>query len=390
MHIAALTRFLPKPDFNSGDRRFVALLGALARKHDVHLFGHECDAEDQDGLEALRRVGVHVGAPGWTGFVQQTLSRVYHLALFEFYHAYEEHAVNFLRRQPRALCVIDSVDVHFARQAAGEAVGARTGASPDERQRELAAYMASDAVIAVTAEDQAVLQEAGLRRPIYVIPNIVPLRRRVKRVRNADVLFVGGFNHTPNTDAVRWFVEDIWPLVRRAVPTARFRVVGSNPPPEVLALGAAPGVEVVGFVPDTGPFLDEASVSVAPLRYGAGMKGKVNEAMASGLPVVTTEYGVQGLAAVPGVHAVVAGQADSFAAGLISLLQHPERAEEIGRAGQELAGRFTPEAVAGLTDAMCEDLARHVVHPVPLRTAWLSSQARIALQRAGRLLGRHG
>jgi glycosyltransferase involved in cell wall biosynthesis len=105
------------------------------------------------------------------------------------------------------------------------------------------------------------------------------------------MIFVGGFRHEPNIDAVVYFCEEILPRVKNVIPEARFTIVGSYPPVEVKNLNNE-YITVTGHVSSTTPYLQESYVSVAPLRYGAGMKGKIGEAMAHGLPVVTTTKGV--------------------------------------------------------------------------------------------------
>src|SRR5690606_4514163 len=121
------------------------------------------------------------------------------------------------------------------------------------------------------------------------------------------------FRHDPNLDGVTWFVNEIWPGVRARHPAARLTVIGSYPTRAVHALGETAGVTVLGYVPDLEPHLDRAAVAIAPLRFGAGMKGKVTDAMAAGLPVVTTTIGAQGLDLVGGRHAWIADDADAFA-----------------------------------------------------------------------------
>jgi hypothetical protein len=155
-------------------------------------------------------------------------------------------------------------------------------------------------------------------------------------VRVHSLSFVGGFRHTPNVDAVSWFIEEIFPLIQAKVPDVVFRIVGSHVPPEIESLRGRPGIEIVGFVEDTTFWLDEAAVSVAPLRYGAGMKGKVTEALSAGVPVVTTSIGAQGLGATSGLHLCIADTAKDFAETVVAALADPLAAERMGREGQRL------------------------------------------------------
>jgi glycosyltransferase involved in cell wall biosynthesis len=135
-----------------------------------------------------------------------------------------------------------------------------------------------------------------------------------------NIIFVGGFWHKPNADAVAWFVREIWPLVLAKAPDCRFLVVGSNPGPEMLAMAKAPNVDVLGFVPDIEPLYDSARVCVAPIRFGAGVKGKVGQSMAHGLPVVATSVGAEGMQLQDGKHLLVADEPEAFARHVLSLL----------------------------------------------------------------------
>jgi glycosyltransferase involved in cell wall biosynthesis len=256
--------------------------------------------------------------------------------------------------------IIDSVDVSFARSAAGVVVGAVDPAFAElEYQFELPTYRAADAVVVVSDDDEKILTREGDMPPLYVLPIIMPTRPRVPGERKCEALFIGGFKHEPNLDGLRWFISDVWPAVRAAVPAACVKVIGSHAPPEVWAFQQVPGVEVLGFVPDTNPYLDQAAVSIAPLRYGAGMKGKVAEAMASGLPVVTTRVGAQGFGAVHGKHLLIADVPADFAQALIDLFLDPQCRERLGRAGQQhIAGMCGPEAVGRSVEQMIR-----AVHP---------------------------
>jgi glycosyltransferase involved in cell wall biosynthesis len=176
----------------------------------------------------------------------------------------------------------------------------------------------------------------------------------------------------------------VGPAIRRAVPDATLTVVGSHPPGEVRDLAGVDGIEVVGYVPETGPYLDRAALSVAPLRYGAGMKGKVVEAMASGMAVVTTLVGAQGLDVVSGRHAVVADEPGEFGRRVVELLADPDRAERIGREGRELvAGICSKEAARGRLDEVLSavvDRERPAIPP----PSWLARSAWDLTRRAVR------
>ncbi|WP_306582748.1 glycosyltransferase family 4 protein, partial [Dokdonella sp.] len=132
----------------------------------------------------------------------------------------------------------------------------------------------------------------------------------------ADLVFVGGFQHPPNVDAIEWFVREVFPAVRAQLPQVKLHVIGSRVPASIQAL-ADETVVVHGFVEDIMPFMDGCRVSVAPLRYGAGVKGKVNMAMSCGLPVVATPIAVEGMHVSAGREVMVAAEATDFADAIV-------------------------------------------------------------------------
>ena len=128
-------------------------------------------------------------------------------------------------------------------------------------------------------------------------------------------------SHPPNIDAMQWFVREVWPRIAERLPDAKFHIVGSKMPDAVRTLGSAERVVAHGHVPDISPFLDGCRISVAPLRYGAGVKGKVNQSMAHGQPVVATPIAVEGMHVETGRDALVAEDADAFAEAVVALYQ---------------------------------------------------------------------
>jgi len=172
------------------------------------------------------------------------------------------------------------------------------------------------------------------------------------------LIFHGHMATRSNVDAIVHFVQTQWPAIRKAVPDARLYVVGIRPPRAVVALGKAdPSVVVTGFVERPVEYLRKVSVSVDPLRVGAGLQNKVLEAMAVGLPVVATPVANEGIGAVAGENIEIARLDRGFTEQVITLLQNPSRCEELGRAARAfILEHWTWEHYLGQLERMFEQV----------------------------------
>ena len=360
------------PDLQAGDRRFAWILKTLEETFPSDLYmSWISEPYDAERLTILRQYfRGSIFTPPWRGLEATLCKRPYAFCLIEFWHMTERVAPTIRRVLPWAPIIVDTVDVHFVREEAALMLGLlNTEEVNSRKQRELSTYREADAVIVVTEDDAVALRSAGIRTPIHIIPVVVPSRSRPEQEREAELLFVGGFNHAPNVDGLIWFVRECFPHVRSSVADASVTVVGSNPPPEILALADIPGVKIVGYVPDTGPYLDRAAVSVAPLRYGGGMKGKVVEALAAGMPLVTTTPGVQGIPVSDGNGARVADSAEDFAAAIVWALSNRSAAEAMGMEGRQKIGEVCgPDIVSLRVKEMVRTLARRP--SLSQRIAW--------------------
>jgi sugar transferase (PEP-CTERM/EpsH1 system associated) len=198
-----------------------------------------------------------------------------------------------------------------------------------------------DAVLAVSHEDQAALQRAAAQdTDITVIPIAVDVEevQVVQRVQNPrHILHVGTMYWPPNIDAIEWFIEHIYPLVRQRRPDVQFDVVGSRPPASLLALNdAGLGINVTGYVEDITPHLQRAGVMIVPLRAGGGMRVKILDALAQGMPIVSTTLGAEGIAVEPGRDLLIADTPEEFAQAILQLLDDPDLAARLGAAGRRL------------------------------------------------------
>src|SRR5213079_1983130 len=159
-----------------------------------------------------------------------------------------------------------------------------------------------------------------------------------------DFLFIGGFQHKPNIDAVLFFARDILPIVQARLPDAKFYIIGDKAPPAVVAL-ASENIIVTGLQPNVRPFFDSVKLSVAPLRYGAGVKGKINQSMAFGVPVVATSLAIEGMGLVDGEDIVVADEPKEFGRALIELYQSEELWTRLSENGiRKTRALYSPDA----------------------------------------------
>jgi glycosyltransferase involved in cell wall biosynthesis len=164
------------------------------------------------------------------------------------------------------------------------------------------------------------------------------IRNRAAKSAERKIVFVGAMDYFPNQDAAVFFVNSIWPVLRRRLPDVELAIVGANPGAEVLALGDIPGIHVTGLVPDVRPWYAGAMAAVVPLRTGGGTRLKILEAMAAGVPVISTPLGAEGLAVTHQENILLADQddAEGWAELLVKLVESPERREQLAGAGLRL------------------------------------------------------
>jgi GT2 family glycosyltransferase/glycosyltransferase involved in cell wall biosynthesis len=353
---------LPLVDLNSGSlrlRRIVELM--VAQGHRVTFLGM-AGIDQEACAEQLRALGVEVhpidaqrlrargfAIPGPGVDLPALLRRGrFDLAWLSVYPIAELYLPEIREHSPGTRIVVDTMDVCCLRERRGAELAGdpvALAAAERTREREVAVYTRADVLVAVSREDAAALGELAPDVPAHVLSNIHP---DVGDAPGFDdrrgLVFVGHFDHAPNVDAVLEFHAHAWPAVRAALPDATLTIVGPKPPADVRAL-AGPGVVVTGWVAEVAPYLDAARVSIAPLRFGAGVKGKIGEALSHGLPVVTTPVGAEGMGLLDGEHVLVETDQAAFAAAVARL--HGDRAlwERLARAGRDhIAGSLGPVA----------------------------------------------
>lgn len=220
------------------------------------------------------------------------------------------------------------------------------------RFQRIQCFTAQDAAMATT-----IAPEISNRFRVNPFGIEMPPSFDISREQPGTLVFVGALSHTPNVDAALWLVEEIMPIMRRLQAGVRLTIVGQSPPPRVLEL-ANDDIVVTGAVPKIDPFLEAASVVVAPMRIGGGMRTKVLEAMAYGKAVVTTDRGIWGLdLAGEEPPAAIANDATEFAEACVGLLRDLGRRRDLGgRARAFVAKHHSPAAHTSRLEQILNEL----------------------------------
>lgn len=361
--ILVVDALTPRPDHDSGSLRMFNLM-RLLRAQGAHVVFLPANRQhDGDYTQALQQLGVEAWyapfagrAPAWfrehgARFDVVLLSR--HYVASEFLPLVKRHA-------PQAKTVFDSVDLHYLREARGAEMEGDAGlraAAARTRDSELEVIAAVDTTLVVSTVEQRLLAADAPGARIELLSNLHEVAGAgASFAQRRDLVFVGGFRHPPNVDAVVWFAREVMPIVRARLPQVTFHCVGSDPPDEVRALGALAGVVVHGHVPDLAPMMDGLRIAVAPLRYGAGVKGKVNLSMAHGQPVVATTTAIEGMHLTDGVDARVADHPQAFADAVVELYEDEAMWTRLSRNGLDnVARHFSMRAAREVVDRVFFD-----------------------------------
>lgn len=273
--------------------------------------------------------------------------RSFDFVYIAFWHI-AEYFIDLIKSQiPSVPILIDTMDIHYLREER-EAELTKDNSlklkAKENKKRELAVYSKADVITTVTEADRSELRNHIKNKPIFILTDVHDPRENTPTFQDRkDLIFVGNFNHKPNEDAVLFFSNEIFPLIKSKLPEIKFYIVGNNPTEKILALNSV-DIIVTGWVPDVKEYIDKCRVEVVPLRYGAGNKGKVGEALSSGIPIVTTLIGAEGMGIENGVHAFICNEPKSFAEKVVELYQNQELWYTFSEQGKKLiASQYSSE-----------------------------------------------
>ncbi|WP_343651676.1 glycosyltransferase [Stenotrophomonas sp.] len=345
--VLILDEEVPRPERDSGSLRQVNLIRLLLQGGAHVVFVPTRREHAGEATEALQRMGVEVWyAPFLEGVAGWLRS---HGARFDVVMLVRHHVANAClplvkRYAPQARTVFDTVDLHYLRERRGAEVAGDAGLLRNaERTRasELAVMDQCDVTVLVSAAEREQLQADAPQVQVELISNLHDVAGAgAPWAQRHDLVFVGGFGHPPNLDAMEWFIGDVFSILRARLPQVQLHVIGAGTPDSLKALAATqPGVQMHGFVEDITPYMDGARIAIAPLRFGAGVKGKINLSMAHGQPVVGTTCAVEGMHLQAGRDVLVADTAEAFADAVARLYQDPQLWQQLSDAGLDNVAR---------------------------------------------------
>lgn len=332
-HVLVVDHYVPQPDKDAGSRTIHQFITSLVQEGYLVTFWPDNLWRDPHYTARLQSLGVEViYGPAFVDQFARFLSEradLYDAVLLSRPHI-ADHYIDEVRNLTKARIVYYGHDLHFRRLTAANEVQSGSVALADiaaMKATEIALCRKADVALFPNGEEAGIIGElAGRDCSVRAIPAYCFHTSEIAAARSAPVdrntsgqpaqlLFVGGFNHAPNRDGLLWFCSAVWPQLNTNFKAA-LSVAGSNADAQILAL-SGDGIDVLGFVSDEEllRLYARADVVVAPLRYGAGVKGKVIEAMARGVPVVTTSVGAQGIQDASEM-LLIADDADAFAAAI--------------------------------------------------------------------------
>ncbi len=320
----------PEPDKDAGSVRLTNLLRICRDMGYGVTFFADNRANTGRYTRDLQDDGIEVLYHPWLDSLQDFFSK--RGAEFDYILVSRHYvAVNYIpllkRYCPNARFIFDTVDLHYLREqrlAKLEQSKTLEGTARQTRRSELAVIKAADATLVVSAVEQTLLAKDAPGEKVHVLSLIHHIAGRDKSfAQRKDLFFVGGYQHPPNIDGACWFVKEVWPLIRMQLPKLKFHLIGSKAPQAVRSLHGN-GVIFHGYVESLDSFVNDCRLTVAPIRYGAGIKGKISMSMAHGQPAVVSEIAAEGMFVEHETEILIAKDAEAFAREVVRLYQDEE------------------------------------------------------------------
>lgn len=345
LRIIIFDEITPEPDKDAGSVTAYEYMKSLINLgHRVTFIPNNlCDAGTY--TQNLQRIGVEcIHTPYYTS-VEKYLSDYGSFADMVFLNrvTIADKYFDYVKKYcSNSKIIFNTVDLHYLRQQRQSNIDKSEilkKISESTKKKELSIIRKSDATIILSNAEKELLSKELVdhKNKLVVIPLIMNIPGRKKQFKERDgIVFIGGFRHQPNVDAVLYFVENIWPYMKKKRPNISFTIVGSHPPKEICALECE-DIIVKGYVQDVSEIFENTLATIVPLRYGAGIKGKIGHSLSYGVPVVSTSIGVEGMGLLHDNNVITADEPHDFVDQTFKLIDDEEKWNSISLSGLKFA-----------------------------------------------------
>lgn len=351
MNVLVIGYVWPEPASSAAGYRMLALLDAFRQQDwDVTFASPAEKSIHRADLPArgIREVNIALNCTSFDDFVRELAPD---LVMFDRFMMEEQFGWRVEKHCPNAIRLLDTEDLSCLRHARHQACKRTDSVSldvepallfSDHAKREVAAILRSDLTLMISQAEIELLTSTFRvgSELLQYIPFMQPqlssqaLAKLPHFSERENFIAIGNFRHAPNWDAVLWLKQSIWPYIRQRLPQTELHIYGAYPPPKATALhDPRQGFLIKGWADDAHEVMQKARVNLAPLRFGAGLKGKLVDALACGTPSVTTSVGAEGMGDSQRWPGPVEDTSDAFAHAAVSLYQQPEKWTQCQREG---------------------------------------------------------
>lgn len=317
----------PTPDQDSGSLRMYNLLQIFQGLGYQVSFIPSNLQFNSDYTPAMQKIGIDCFYRPYLSSIKshlQEYGNAYSVVLLSRADTAEKHIEHVKQFCPGAKVLFDTVDLHFLREqrlAALKQNWFMSKIANIRKKQELKIARRADTTLVVSSTERDMLKQEAPDIRVELLSNIHSTSASTNPFQNReDILFIGSFEHPPNVDAMHFFIDEVFPIIKRSLTNLRLQVVGGNPP-RSLREKARADIVIDGFISDIKPLFNKIRLSIAPLRYGAGVKGKINSSMSFGVPVVATTLAVEGMHLEHDKNVLIANSPEDFAEQVVRAYQ---------------------------------------------------------------------
>jgi len=356
-HVLFVDHYLPHYDQDAGSKAAYQYLQILTKSNmQVHFIGDNFwHYPDTSYLDVVTKLGIEVlygnwYAENWKEWLRENGKYLDYIILSRPHISVKY--IDFVREYTHAKIIYFGHDLHFLREQREYEIKDDLEYLESAKRwqiQELELMRKSDIAYFFSDVEKNVIKQTDSSINVDVVPLFIYDKFEYKQYvpkQRQNIMFVGGFGHSPNVDAVEWFVKDIFPIVQQTIHDIHFYIIGSNPPQEIENLGSE-YITITGFISDEEleKYYSKCKIVVAPLRYGAGVKGKIIDALHRGMPVVTTTIGAEGIQDAINI-LKIADDSKKFATEIINLYMNDEALIKLSEKSFENSKEFFSETYA--------------------------------------------